>query len=114
MAMVAGRVARSTLPLALCLAMVRLTMRGLMRGRLPGVRLAGTSQPIVPAGSGRAGEDAGGEDGLVAGGVQAAVKKFRILDVGFTQEDGRLSARLGIKRSVLAGEFAGEIDALYA
>jgi hypothetical protein len=51
---------------------------------------------------------------LVAGGVRAAVKKFRILDVGFTREDGRLSARLGIKRSVPAGELAGGIDALYA
>jgi long-chain acyl-CoA synthetase len=42
-----------------------------------------------------------------------AIKKFRILDVDFTQEDGHLSAKLGIKRSVLAKEFAGEIDALY-
>jgi long-chain acyl-CoA synthetase len=43
-----------------------------------------------------------------------AIKKFRILDVDFTQEDGHLSAKLGIKRNVLAKEFAGEIDALYA
>ena len=43
-----------------------------------------------------------------------AIKKFRILDVDFTQEDGHLSAKLGIKRSVLAKEFAGEIDALYS
>jgi long-chain acyl-CoA synthetase len=43
-----------------------------------------------------------------------AIKKFRILDVDFTQEDGHLSAKLGIKRSVLAKEFASEIDALYA
>ena len=43
-----------------------------------------------------------------------AIKKFRILDVDFTQEDGYLSAKLGIKRSVLAEEFDGEIDALYA
>jgi long-chain acyl-CoA synthetase len=43
-----------------------------------------------------------------------AIKKFRILDVDFTQEDGHLSAKLGIKRSVLAQEFASEIDALYA
>ena len=43
-----------------------------------------------------------------------AIKKFRILDVDFTQEDGHLSAKLGIKRSVLAKEFAAEIDALYA
>jgi long-chain acyl-CoA synthetase len=43
-----------------------------------------------------------------------AIKKFAILDVDFTQEDGHLSAKLGIKRSVLAKEFASEIDALYA
>jgi long-chain acyl-CoA synthetase len=43
-----------------------------------------------------------------------AIKKFRILDRDFTQEDGHLSAKLGIKRSVLAKEFADEIDALYA
>jgi long-chain acyl-CoA synthetase len=43
-----------------------------------------------------------------------AIKKFRILDVDFTQEDGHLSAKLGIKRSVLAKEFASEIDALYS
>jgi hypothetical protein len=152
MAMVAVRVARSTLPRALCLDMARLTTRGLMRGRLPGVRLAGTSRPLVPAGSAagpaarmtwsraafkatanlaRSGVGAGdGADrvgdttracapGAVDDADQAvsraeAVKKFRILDVDFTQEDGRLSAKLGIKRSVPAGEFAGEIDALFA
>jgi long-chain acyl-CoA synthetase len=43
-----------------------------------------------------------------------SIKKFRILDVDFTQEDGHLSAKLGIKRNVLAKEFAGEIDALYS
>ena len=43
-----------------------------------------------------------------------SIKKFRILDVDFTQEDGHLSAKLGIKRIVLAKEFAGEIDALYS
>ena len=82
----------------------------------PAGRQAGRDeQADCPGGvGGGSGEDAGGGGGLVAGGVQAAVKKFRILDVGFTQEDGRLSAELGIKRSVLAEEFAGEIDALYA
>jgi long-chain acyl-CoA synthetase len=43
-----------------------------------------------------------------------AIKKFRILDVDFTQEDGHLSAKLGIKRSVLAKDFASDIDALYS
>ena len=43
-----------------------------------------------------------------------SIKKFRILDVDFTQEGGHLSAKLGIKRSVLAKEFANEIEALYS
>jgi long-chain acyl-CoA synthetase len=43
-----------------------------------------------------------------------SIKKFLILDVDFTQEGGHLSAKLGIKRSVLAKEFASEIDALYS
>jgi hypothetical protein len=71
MAMVAVRVARSTLPLALCLAMARLTTRGLMRSRLPGVRLAGTSRPIVPAGS------AAGPAGTPAAGMAWSRAAFR-------------------------------------
>jgi long-chain acyl-CoA synthetase len=43
-----------------------------------------------------------------------SIRKFRILDTDFTQEGGHLSAKLGIKRSVLAKEFAGEIEALYS
>jgi len=43
-----------------------------------------------------------------------SIRKFRILDGDFTQEQGHLSAKLGIKRSVLAKEFAHEIDALYS
>ena len=49
MAMPALRVVRSTLPLALYLDMARLTTRGLTRGLLPGMRLASTRRPIVPA-----------------------------------------------------------------
>ena len=45
MAMVALRVARSTVPRALYLDMARLTARGLMRGRLVGIRLARTCRP---------------------------------------------------------------------
>ena len=62
------RVARSTLPRALYLDMARLTTRGLMRSR----RASGW-----PGRAGRfpvrlalGGEDAGGEDDLVTGGVQ--------------------------------------------
>jgi long-chain acyl-CoA synthetase len=43
-----------------------------------------------------------------------SIRKFRILDTDFTQEQGHLSAKLGIKRNVLAKEFAGEIEALYS
>ena len=42
-----------------------------------------------------------------------SIRKFRILDSDFTQERGQLSAKLGIRRAVLAREFAGEIEALY-
>jgi long-chain acyl-CoA synthetase len=43
-----------------------------------------------------------------------SIRKFRILDTDFTQEGGHLSAKLGIKRNVLAKEFAPEIEALYS
>jgi len=43
-----------------------------------------------------------------------SIRKFRILDGDFTQEQGHLSAKLGIKRSVLAKEFASDIEALYS
>jgi long-chain acyl-CoA synthetase len=43
-----------------------------------------------------------------------SIRKFRLLDGDFTQENGQLSAKLGIKRGVLAKEFAGEIEALYS
>jgi long-chain acyl-CoA synthetase len=43
-----------------------------------------------------------------------SIRKFRILDVDFTQEAGQLSAKLGIRRAVLMKDFAGEIEALYS
>jgi long-chain acyl-CoA synthetase len=43
-----------------------------------------------------------------------SIRKFRILDVDFTQEAGQLSVKLGIRRSVLAKDFAADIDALYS
>ena len=43
-----------------------------------------------------------------------SIRRFRVLDVDFTQEQGHLSAKLGIRRAVLAKEFASEIDALYS
>jgi len=42
-----------------------------------------------------------------------SIRKFRILDGDFTQEGGQLSAKLGIKRNVIAKERAADIDALF-
>jgi long-chain acyl-CoA synthetase len=43
-----------------------------------------------------------------------SIRRFRILDGDFTVESGQLSAKLGIRRSVLAKDFAADIDMLYA
>ena len=43
-----------------------------------------------------------------------SIRRFRILDGDFTQEGGQLSAKLGIKRNVIAKEQAHEIEALYS
>jgi long-chain acyl-CoA synthetase len=43
-----------------------------------------------------------------------SIRRFRILDVDFTQEKGQLSAKLGIRRSVLMKDFAAEVAALYS
>ena len=54
------------------------------------------------------------DDANLAVSRAESIRKFRILDSDFTQEQGHLSAKLGIRRSVLAKEFAGDIDALYS
>jgi long-chain acyl-CoA synthetase len=67
------------------------------------------------------------DDPDLVAGVQAAVddanqavsraesiRRFRILDGDFTVESGQLSAKLGIRRSVLAKDFAADIDMLYS
>jgi long-chain acyl-CoA synthetase len=43
-----------------------------------------------------------------------SIRRFRILDGDFTVESGQLSAKLGIRRSVLAKDFAADIDLLYS
>jgi long-chain acyl-CoA synthetase len=43
-----------------------------------------------------------------------SIRRFRILDGDFTVESGQLSAKLGIRRSVLTKDFAADIDMLYA
>jgi long-chain acyl-CoA synthetase len=42
-----------------------------------------------------------------------SIRKFRILSTDFTQEGGHLSAKLSLKRTVVAKEFAADIEALY-
>jgi long-chain acyl-CoA synthetase len=42
-----------------------------------------------------------------------SIRRFRILDVDFTQEKGQLSAKLGIRRAVLMKDFAADVEALY-
>ena len=43
-----------------------------------------------------------------------SIRKFRILDGDFTQESGQLTVKMGIRRSVLAKDFASDIEALYS
>jgi long-chain acyl-CoA synthetase len=54
------------------------------------------------------------DDANMAVSRAESIKKFRILDVDFTQEAGQLSVKLGIRRSVLLKDFAADIDALYS
>jgi long-chain acyl-CoA synthetase len=67
------------------------------------------------------------DDPDLIGAVQAAVdeanqavsraesiRRFRILSDDFTQENGQLSVKMGIRRSVLYKDFASDIDALYS
>jgi long-chain acyl-CoA synthetase len=61
-----------------------------------------------------AGVQAAVDDANKAVSRAESIRKFRVLDVDFTQERGQLSAKLGIRRAVLAKEFEGEIEALYA
>ena len=42
-----------------------------------------------------------------------SIRKFTILPVDFTIAGGHLTAKLSIKRHVIAAEFAKEIEALY-
>ncbi len=54
------------------------------------------------------------DDANLAVSRAESIRKFRILDVDFTQEAGQLSVKLGIRRSVLLKDFACEVDALYS
>ena len=54
------------------------------------------------------------DDANLAVSRPESIRKFRILDVDFTQEAGQLSVKLGIRRNVLLKDFATDIDALYS
>ncbi|MCW2901661.1 MAG: AMP-dependent synthetase and ligase, partial [Streptosporangiaceae bacterium] len=43
-----------------------------------------------------------------------AIKKYRILDVDFTEAGGHMTPSLKVKRHAVAEDFATEIDALYS
>jgi long-chain acyl-CoA synthetase len=43
-----------------------------------------------------------------------SIRRFRVLDADFTLEQGHLSNKLGIRRAVVAKEFAADIEALYS
>ena len=42
-----------------------------------------------------------------------SIRKFRVLDVDFTEENGYLTPSLKVRRGVVVKDFAAEIDALY-
>jgi long-chain acyl-CoA synthetase len=43
-----------------------------------------------------------------------AIKRFKILTVDFTEENGALTPSLKLKRNVVMKEYAGDVDALYS
>ncbi|MFS4095466.1 AMP-dependent synthetase/ligase [Streptomyces sp. AF1A] len=54
------------------------------------------------------------DDGNAAVSKAESVRKFRILSSQFTEESGHLTPSLKLKRNVVAKDFAGEIEAIYA
>jgi long-chain acyl-CoA synthetase len=54
------------------------------------------------------------DDANLAVSRAESIRRFRILDGDFTVESGQLSAKMGIRRSVLAKDFAADIDMLYS
>jgi long-chain acyl-CoA synthetase len=43
-----------------------------------------------------------------------SIRRFRVLEVDFTQESGQLSVKMSLRRSVLYKDFADDIEALYS
>ncbi len=54
------------------------------------------------------------DDANQAASRAESIRRFRVLDGDFTVESGQLSAKMGIRRSVLAKDFAADIDMLYS
>ncbi|MGW1405318.1 AMP-dependent synthetase/ligase [Streptomyces sp. NPDC002403] len=53
------------------------------------------------------------DDGNAAVSKAESVRKFRILDTQFTEEAGHITPSLKLKRSVVAKDFADEIESIY-
>ncbi|WP_055491885.1 long-chain fatty acid--CoA ligase [Streptomyces sp. TP-A0356] len=53
------------------------------------------------------------DDGNAAVSKAESVRKFRILSSQFTEESGHLTPSLKLKRTVVARDYAGEIEAIY-
>ena len=43
-----------------------------------------------------------------------SIRRFRVLPVDFTEQNGYLTPSLKVRRGVVAKDFAADIDALYA
>ena len=54
------------------------------------------------------------DDGNSAVSKAESVRRFHILPSQFTEDSGHLTPSLKLKRNVVAKDFAGEIEALYA
>ncbi|MFC7981819.1 AMP-dependent synthetase/ligase [Streptomyces sp. NPDC057336] len=54
------------------------------------------------------------DDGNSAVSKAESVRKFRVLSAQFTEESGHLTPSLKLKRSVVARDYADEIEAIYA
>ena len=58
--------------------------------------------------------DAAVADANMAVSHAEAIKKYRVLDLDFTEENGMLTPSLKLKRSVVLKEFGDEVEALYS
>jgi long-chain acyl-CoA synthetase len=43
-----------------------------------------------------------------------SIKRFKILPIDFTEDNGALTPSLKLKRNVVMKEYAGDVDALYS